>query len=564
MSAEARRPDGHVDSAALPVQHAPCNCLLVFPRFNPNSFWALKDTCEISGALAPSPPLGLLTLAAMLPQDWDFRLVNCNAGELTDADLAWADIVMTGGMLPQADHAVEVIERCLKAKVTVCVGGPDPTSRPEIYERADFRILGEVENIIWDFVGDWRSGVRSGRYDAPKFQADVTKTPIPRWDLIDFKDYLFVGVQFSRGCPFNCEFCDIIELYGRVPRTKQVTQILAELQRLMDLGHRGHVDFVDDNLIGNKKALKKFLPELAAWQRERGYPFMFSTEASLNLADDEELLHMMRDCNFFVVFIGIESGDTATLVSMQKKQNTRRSIGDSVHKIYDAGIFAIAGFIIGFDTEKGSVAEDMIATIESTSIPISMVGLLTSLPNTQLQRRLEKEGRIIDGWAQSPEGSGDQCTSGLNFHTLRPRRDILSDYKAVLEHVFEPRRFFERLTHVALALNRPKLNVKFEAGHWARNLRIFGSTAFEITFRRRGWAVPFWRFLLTTLVRNPRAIEFVLMPAVMYLHVGRFNRFVIADMARRIGEIDAGHDPSMPRQSDADIARAAAELIAAE
>ncbi len=291
---------------------------------------------------------------------------------------------------------------------------------------------------------------------------------------------------------------------------------------------------------------------------------MFSTEASLNLADDEELLHMLRDCNFFVVFIGIESGDTATLVSMQKKQNTRRSIGDSVHKIYDAGIFAIAGFIIGFDTEKQSVAEDMIATIESTSIPISMVGLLTSLPNTQLQRRLEKEGRIIDGWAQSPEGSGDQCTSGLNFRTLRPRRDILSDYKAVLEHVFEPHRFFERLTHVALALNRPKLKVKFEPRHWARNLRIFGLTAFEITFRRRGWAIPFWRFLLTTLVRNPRAIEFVLMPAVMYLHVGRFNRFVVADMMRRIGEIDAGHDPSLPRQSDADIARAAAELIAAE
>ena len=379
-----------------------------------------------------------------------------------------------------------------------------------------------------------------------------------------FDQYLHVGVQFSRGCPFTCEFCDIIELYGRVPRTKQVPQILAELQRLMDLGHRGHVDFVDDNLIGNKKALKKFLPELAAWQRERGYPFMFSTEASLNLADDEELLHMLRDCNFFVVFIGIESGDTATLVSMQKKQNTRRSIGDSVHKIYDAGIFAIAGFIIGFDTEKQSVAEDMIATIEATSIPITMVGLLTSLPNTQLQRRLEKEDRIIEGWSQSPEGSGDQCTTGLNFHTLRPRRDILIDYKAVLEHVFEPRRFFERLTHVALALKRPKLKVKFEARHWARNLRIFGLTALEITFRRPGWAVPFWKFLLTALIRNPRALEFVLMPAVMYLHVGRFNRFVIADMERRIGQIDAGIDPSAPRQSDADIAREAAALIAAE
>ena len=564
MPADARRPDDDVGAAAPLVQHAPCNCLLVFPRFNPNSFWALKDTCEISGARAPSPPLGLLTLAAMLPQDWSFRLVNCNADALTDDDLAWADIVMTGGMLPQADSSVEIIERCRAAQVTVCVGGPDPTSRPTIYERADFRVLGEVENIIADFVADWRAGVRAGRYDAPKFQADVTRTPIPRWDLIDFKDYLFVGLQFSRGCPFNCEFCDIIELYGRVPRTKTVPQILAELQRLMDLGHRGHVDFVDDNLIGNKKALKKLLPELAAWQRERGYPFMFSTEASLNLADDTELLAMMRDANFFVVFIGIESGDTETLVSMQKKQNTRRSIGDSVHKIYEAGIFAIAGFIVGFDTERDSVAADMIATIESTSIPVAIVGLLTSLPNTQLQRRLEKEGRIIDGWAQSPEGSGDQCTAGLNFRTLRPRRDVLCDYKAVLERIYDPQRFFDRLTHVALSVKRPRLAVKFIPRHWARNLRIFGKVALEITFRRRAYALPFWRFLATTLLRNPRAAEFVLMNAVMYLHVGRFTRFVIADMDRRIADIDAGIDPTMPRQSDADIARAAAGLIAAE
>ena len=539
-----------------PLNADRCNVLLVFPRFNPNSFWALKDTCEIAGAKAPSPPLGLLTVAAMLPQHWSFRLVDLNGDALTDADIAAADMVMTGGMLPQADSSVEVIERCRAAGVLVVVGGPDPTSRPDIYERADFRVLGEVEPIIGDFVDAWRRGERSGRFDAPKFKTDVTTTPIPRWDLIDLEDYLYIGVQFSRGCPFNCEFCDIIELYGRVPRAKTNAQILTELDRLYALGKRGHVDFVDDNLIGNKKALKKFLPELKAWQAARGYPFMFSTEASLNLADDDELLVMLAAANFFIVFIGIESGDTDTLVSMQKKQNTRRSIAQSVNKIYGAGIHAIAGFIIGFDTEKASVAKDMIETIEATNIPLGIIGLLTSLPNTQLQRRLEREDRIIEGWAQSPEGSGDQCTAGLNFKTLRPRRDVLTDYKAVLESVYSPEAFFGRLQRMTAQLARPRLKVRLEARHWARNLRIFGRLCAEITFRRPGMALAFWRYIARTLLTNPRAIEFVTMNIVMYLHVGRFTRFVIADMERRIAEIDAGIDPEAPRLPDADLARA--------
>ena len=547
-------PDAMVD--------APVRVLLVFPRFNPNSFWALKDACEISGAQAPSPPLGLLTVAAMLPKTWDCRLVNCNAATLEDADLAWADLVMTGGMLPQADHTLIIIDRCRAAGVPVCVGGPDATSRPDLYEAADFLVLGEAEGILTSFIEAWRNGERSGRFAAEKFKADVTTTPVPRWDLIDCKDYLYIGVQFSRGCPFNCEFCDIIELYGRVPRTKTTPQILAELDRLLELGHRGHVDFVDDNLIGNKKALKLFLPELEAWQRARGYPFMFSTEASLNLADDKELLAMMRDANFFVVFMGIESGDTETLISMQKKQNTRRSIADSVDRIYAAGIYAIAGFIVGFDTESDGVAAAMTRTIEDTDIPIAMIGLLTVLPNTQLHRRIEKEGRALVGWSQSPEGSGDQCTTGLNFRTLRPRRDILLDYRNVLVDVQSAEAFFGRLRRMTGKLVRPRLAVRFNVRHWIRNLRVFAGVAAEITLRRRDMRVPFWRFMAFVLWRNPRAIEFVTMNIVMYLHVGRFTRFVVADMDRRISEIDAGLDPARPRQSDADLAHAAAAIAA--
>lgn len=532
--------------AQAPGDHA--KVLLVFPRFNPNSFWALEDTCRVARAKAPSPPLGLLTVAAMLPPHWSCRLVNLNAEALSDADLAWADMVMTGGMLPQGDSCVAIIDRCRAAGVPVVVGGPDPTSRPDVYAAADFLVLGEAEGILDAFIAAWRRGERSGRFEAPKFQADVTRTPVPRWDLIDFSDYLYIGVQFSRGCPFTCEFCDIIELYGRVPRTKSGPQVLAELDRLYALGKRGHVDFVDDNLIGNKKALKAFLPQLVDWQVRHGYPFMFSTEASLNLADDAELLAMLRAANFFIVFLGIESGNAETLVSMQKKQNTRRSIADSVATINAAGISALAGFIIGFDTEGEGVAQEMVETIEATNIPIAIVGLLTSLPNTQLDRRLAREGRLIEGWAQSPEGSGDQCTAGLNFVPRRPRRDIYADYRAVLERIYTPEAFFGRLTRLTQRLDRPRLPVRFEARHWIRNLRVTGRVATEITFRRPRMAWPFWRFMAYMLWRNPRAAEFVTMNIVMYLHVARFTRFVLDDMNRRIALIDAGGDPTRPSQ----------------
>ena len=245
-------------------------------------------------------------------------------------------------------------------------------------------------------------------------------------------------MQYSRGCPFTCEFCDIIELYGRVPRSKATPQILAELETLYALGYRGHVDFVDDNLIGNKKALKLFLPELKNWQEERNYPFEFSTEASVNLADDDGLLQMMRSANFFGVFVGIESPDPETLVAMKKKQNTRRDLVASIHKIYAAGMFVTAGFILGFDSEKASVSDAVVEFIEDSAIPMCMVGLLYALPNTQLTRRLANEGRLHLGHDVAAVTGGDQCTTGLNFETLRPLRDVLEDYKRVLEQIYEP------------------------------------------------------------------------------------------------------------------------------
>jgi radical SAM superfamily enzyme YgiQ (UPF0313 family) len=246
-----------------------CRVLLIYPRFIAETFWRFSEACELMGARYPVAPLGLITVAAMLPQHYEVRLVNRNVEDLTDVDLAWADIVMTGGMLTQQADTLALIELCQQHNVPVVIGGPDATSSPHIYAKADFRVLGEAEGVLGEFLAAWEAGERTGTFIAPKFQVDVTKSPMPRFDLLNFEHYLYVGVQYSRGCPFNCEFCDIIELFGRLPRTKTTPQILAELDRLYELGYRGHVDFVDDNLIGNKKALRLFLPKLKQWQQTR-------------------------------------------------------------------------------------------------------------------------------------------------------------------------------------------------------------------------------------------------------------------------------------------------------
>lgn len=524
--------------------------LLVFPRFNQNSFWSLRAACDIYGVRCPAPPLGLITVAALLPSGWEVRLVDRNAEELTPDDLAWADLVFTGGMLPQRVDCLEVIALGQASGKPVVIGGPDATSSPEVYEQADFLVLGEAEGIIDSFVQAWEKGERAGRFQAAKFKVDVAQSPIPRFDLLRKSHYMYIGVQFSRGCPFMCEFCDIIELFGRVPRSKIHAQMLAELQALYDSGYRGHVDFVDDNFIGNKKAIKKFLPVLEQWQVERGHPFMFSTEASINLADDTELLDMMAKANFFAVFIGIESPDTNTLVVAQKKQNTRRSLAESVHRIYAAGMMVLAGFIVGFDTEESGVADAMIDCIQSTSIPVCTIGMLTALPGTQLTRRLEKEGRL-----QPLDFSrGDQCTAGLNFVTLRPRREILEDYRRILVSVYGSAAYFARVRHVGTVLRKHGLRANPDAppkpsafrlgfgldrlGIGRRDLAMLLKVMAHMTFVRRDLALPFWRTFIATARNNPAALQVVMIQMVLFLHLGEFARFLVRELDRQIDAID--------------------------
>ncbi len=513
-----------------------CNVLMIYPRFDADTFWNFKKTSEVFGAKYPAAPLGLITVAALLPRSWSIRLANRNTEELSDDDLDWADLIFTGGMLPQQVDTLDVIDLCHVRRKPVAVGGPAVTSSPHLYQTANFRVLGEAEGIIDKFVEAWEAGAREGLFEAEKFQVDVTKTPIPRFDLLKFDDYLHLGVQFSRGCPFTCEFCDIIELYGRMPRAKSSAQMLAELDELYRLGYRGHVDFVDDNLIGNKKAVKAFLPELAKWLEARDYPFEFTTEASINLADDPEFLKLMSQANFVGVFVGIESPDTATLIAMRKKQNTRRSIAESIHRLYAAGLFVTAGFIVGFDSETQSVADAMVELIEEAAIPVCMVGLLYALPNTQLTRRLEKQGRLYPP-PERADLSADQCTMGLNFETLRPRQDVLADYKRILERIYDPVAFAGRLQRLAKMLDYSSRKQRMRAQH---SRRRFGSLEMlhRIISNLPEPRELFRRTLTQCVASNPDSARWVVALMALYLHVGPFSRVVIARIENMMAALE--------------------------
>jgi hypothetical protein len=351
-------------------------------------------------------------------------------------------------------------------------------------------------------------------------------------------------VQFARGCPFLCEFCDIIELFGRVPRLKSAEQLLAELDALYKLGHRGLVDVVDDNFIGNKRDVKKFLPKLIAWQKERGFPFEFATEASINLADDDELLGLMQQANFATVFVGIESPDEETLKHTQKAQNTRRQLSASLKKIYSFGMWASVGYIVGFDGERGSVAPGVLGLIESSATPIAMVGLLYALPGTQLTRRLAKEGRLHDTFDRVDDSfdGGDQCTAGLNYDTLRPKIDILRDYRRVVDEIYRPEAYFARVKNVALALNCSQKKLSLSLWHHLRDMRGLA----RIVWRQgivASYRWLFWSTLLLLLLKNPAGIRYGINLMAFFLHFGPFSRYVVRRIDQAIAQEETSPSP---------------------
>ncbi|MBN2541254.1 B12-binding domain-containing radical SAM protein [bacterium] len=512
-------------------------CLIVQSEFSAFSFWNYVDICEIVGAKYPAAPLGLMTVAALLPQQWEFKLIDANVEPLLDEHFEWADIVCTGGMLPQQQGMFSIIDKAHRYGCPVVVGGPDPTSQPQLYRSADFLVLGEGEVTIPMFIQDLGKGSKSGEYQSDE-KADMTRAAIPRFDLIRFQDYIQVGIQYSRGCPFNCEFCDIIELYGRKSRTKTPEQIINELQTLYDLGYRGHIDFVDDNFIGNQKNVKKVLPAIKEWSDVNNYPFYFSTESSINLADDEGLLQMMKDVDFRFVFIGIETPEDEILKLANKTANLNIPVEKAVNKIYSYGMIVNGGFIIGFDNETDQTAENMIKCIQDSGICMAMLGTLYALPNTQLTRRLKREGRLFEDSSTLRETNTeiDQMTSGLNFATTRPRIDVLKDYIRVIKYIYDPKHYYQRATYTGIQL-KPDYKYKPTARKMLKLTKAFLKLCAKAGFSKTtGWL--YWKTLLTVIVKNLKAIEPTVNLAAMFIHFHKMSKFIIELTTKEMKSIE--------------------------
>ncbi len=516
-------------------------CLFVYPHFTSQSFWNYRATCEVAGAKYPAAPLGLITVAAMLPPDWEVRLSDLNAEELDGRDVEWADMVFLGGMIAQQPDHLHLIDYFKSLGKIVVVGGPDATSSPHLYDKADYLVLGEAEVTMPSFLADFAKGKARHFYETGGLKATMADSLTPRFDLLKFDNYLHVGIQWNRGCPFMCEFCDIIELFGRVPRGKSAGQVLGELQSLYDLGYRGHIDIVDDNFIGNKKEVKKLLPLLIQWLREHDWPFEFSTEASMNLSDDVELMDLMQEAGFNWLFVGIENPDEETLKATQKRQNTHRSIAESIHKIMRHGMIVNAGYIMGFDCEKGDVAQAILDNIEATAVPVNMVGLLFALPHTQLTRRLRKEGRLDEDYEVPPDKTACQCVAGLNFATLRPRFNILKDFQRVVEETLRPEKYFGRVLRLALMQDCSRKRLKIPLKHHLRDLRSLYRLTLKMGLAQET-RFQYWKVLATCLFRNPRALRNAISLMALYLHFGPFRDFVLGRLDDEISLLEREGD----------------------
>lgn len=482
------------------------NVLLVYPRF-PKSFWSFDKTLELVNLKAQLPPLGLITVAAILPQTWDFKLVDRNVRAVKDEEWAWADLVVVSAMIVQRPDFIESIQTAKSFGKLVAVGGPYPTALPQEAKDAgaDFLVLDEGEITLPQFVEALHRGDTSGIFRSDGQKPDVTTTPIPRYDLLQLDAYAEMSVQFSRGCPFQCEFCDIIVLYGRKPRTKTPEQLLAELQYLYDLGWRRSIFMVDDNFIGNKRNVKLLLRAMKPWMEEHNYPFSFATEASVDLAQDPELMKLMVDCNFGTVFLGIETPDDESLTLTRKFQNVRDPLSESVLTITRAGLRVMAGFIVGFDGEKPGAGQRVYDFVEQTAIPTAMVSMLQALPDTALWHRLEREGRLVGGSADI-----NQATL-MNFEPTRPIEDIAEEYIEAFWNLYDPltvlNRTFRHFLILGEAQKKAYENRTTSAGSPEINWIIL--RAFLIVVWRQGikrkTRLRFWINLAIMLWRYPAA-----------------------------------------------------------
>jgi len=484
------------------------NILLLAPEF-PDTFWSFKHALKFIHRRATSPPLGLLTVAALLPAAWEKRLVDLNVASLTDADLSWADYAFIGAMTVQRESARQLIARCKAAGVPVVAGGPLFTAEHEGFVDVDHFVLNEAELTLAPFLNDVARGEPKRLYTSPDY-ADLHTTPMPLLELIDFRRYSTMPVQFCRGCPYDCDFCNVTALLGHRPRTKTTTQVVAELDRLYELGWRGPVFFVDDNLIGNKRLVKsELLPALAAWQhRSRRMPF--TSQVSMNLADDDELMRLMTAAGFSTVFIGIETPDDDALAACNKKQNIGRNLVDDVKRIQRAGIEVSAGFIVGFDGDTPSTFSRQIEFIQRSGIVTAMVGMLQAPPGTRLHARMAREGRLLG------EMTGDNVDGTTNIRPQMGLDALLDHYRLLLSHIYSPRHYYRRVRTFLREFRRPAVRPRVDVQHMLALVR--SAVRLGVIGRER---IQYWRLLAWTLFTRPRHLPHAVTLAIYGYHFRR-------------------------------------------
>jgi radical SAM superfamily enzyme YgiQ (UPF0313 family) len=465
--------------------------LLVYPR-TPDTFWSFKHAMRFISKRAAFPPLGLLTIAAMMPVDWQLKLVDLNVRPLSDDDLRWADYVMLSGMIVHRTPALEIAERCRRFAKPVIAGGPLFTTGHADFSTINHFVLGEAEGLMPQLIRDMLHGELRDTYIAPG-RPDITGVPVPRWDLINFKDYAAMAVQFSRGCPFDCEFCDIIVMNGRVPRTKSPTQLLAELEQLRLRGWQDTVFVVDDNFIGKKKQAKEMLRALVEWRTHTCAKMSFLTEASANLADDPELYSLMVRAGFRKVFVGIETPSVESLEECRKVQNCHRDLVETVKTLQRAGLEVMGGFIVGFDNDKLDIFKRQFEFIQRSGVVAAMVGLLTALPQTRLYHRLLKEGRL------ETESTGNNTDAVLNFRPKLDREVLINGYRELMKELYAPRNYYQRI-RTFLDQHRPS-GPRF--GVSMTELKAFVKSLWFLGIVEPD-RLTYWRFFVTTLLRRPR------------------------------------------------------------
>jgi radical SAM superfamily enzyme YgiQ (UPF0313 family) len=488
------------------------NTLMVYPEF-PDTFWSFKHALPFQGRRSAYPPLGLLTVASMLPSSWTKRVVDLNVRRLKDSELDWADVVFFSGMMVQGPSMREQIARCKQRGLRTVVGGPVTSAGHASIAEADHVVEGEAEELVPLLAADLERGEARAHYKSPQLP-DLTRVPLPQLDLISLRSYSAMAVQYSRGCPFTCEFCDIIEIYGRRPRTKTPEQVCAELDLLYESRWRGSVFLVDDNFIGNKKNVRILLPRLVEWMRNHKFPFSLYTEASLNLAEDEDLLRLMQEAHFTRLFLGIETPVEESLKETTKFQNLRKDLLESVRLIQSHGMEVMAGFIVGFDHDPPDVFERQIQFIREAAIPLSMVGLLTALPNTQLWRRLKEEGRLLK------ESLGNNTVAELNFIPKMKMDELLAGYRRILKTIYGPSEYFNRslasLNHLGESARLPIVFSDLMAV--ARSLWWQGL--------RSNYRIEYWKYLARALTRHREHLDKALRLAILGHHFFELIRFV--------------------------------------